>query len=108
MENFGYLLSEAPVFVLVVWFAVKLVQFRRYRRNQPVFSETDHQLLFGRVKPDLSSPVFRLRMARAILAVTAAIYLEILVFAPLGAGILAGALIATSAAIVHQVLMLDA
>lgn len=108
MENFGYVLSEAPIFVLIVWFAVKLAQLRRYRRNQPVFSEADHRLLFRQVKPDLSSPVFRLRMARAILAVTAAIYLEILILAPLGAGILAAALIVTSAAIVHQILMLDA
>jgi hypothetical protein len=43
-------------------------------------------------------------MARAILAVTAAMYVEILVFAPLGAAILAGVVLLTSAAIVRTLM----
>jgi hypothetical protein len=43
-------------------------------------------------------------MARAILAVTAAMYVEFLVFAPLGAGILAGVVLLTSAAIVRTLM----
>ena len=46
-------------------------------------------------------------VSRAILAVTAAIYVEFLVLAPFGAAILAGAVLLTSAAIVRT-LMFDA
>jgi hypothetical protein len=107
MENLGYVLWEALVFFLVSWFAVRLVQYRRYWRNQPVFTDQDQQLLFRGAKANLAWPVLRLRMARAILAVTAAMYVEFLVFAPFGAGILAGIILLTSAAIV-QTLMFDA
>ncbi len=108
MENLGYILSEVPIFVLIVWFAVKLVQYRRYRRNQPIFSDEDRQLLRRSVKPNFASPVFRLRIVRAILAVTAAIYVEFLILAPFGAGILTGVLLLTSAVIVRQIIMFDA
>ena len=106
-DKLGYFLREALVFFLVSWFAVRLVQYRRYCRNQPVFTDQDRQLLFRGAKANLSSPIFRLKMARAILAVTAAIYVEFLVLAPFGAAILAGAVLLTSAAIVRT-LMFDA
>jgi hypothetical protein len=48
-----------------------------------------------------------LRLARAILAVTAAVYLEILILGAFGAAILTGALLLTSAAIVRQFLLID-
>ena len=107
MEKLGYFLSEAPIFFLVMWFGIRLVHYRRYRRNQPIYTDKDRQLFFrsARVRPD--SPPFRLRLARSILAVTAAIYLEILILAPFGAGILTGALLLTSAAIVRHILMLE-
>lgn len=104
MENLGYVLWEALVFFLVSWFALRLVQYRRYCRNQPAFTDQDHQLLFRGAKANLASPVFRLKMARAILAVTAAMYVEFLVFAPLGAAILAGVVLLTSAAIVRTLM----
>ena len=107
MENLGYILSEAPVFFLTMWFAIRLVHYRRYRRNQPLFSDSDRRLLFAKTKPKLESPVFRLRLVRSILAVTAAMYLEIVVLAPFGAGILATILLLTSAAIVHRILLVN-
>ena len=76
MEKLGYVLYELPVFFLVMWFGIRLVHFRRFKRNQPIFSEADKQLLFERPPVGLQSPVFRLRLARAILAATAATYLE--------------------------------
>jgi hypothetical protein len=107
MEKLGYILSEAPVFFLVVWFGIRLVHYRRYRRNQPIYSEKDRQLLFSRAKTSLEPPVFRVRFARAILAATAATYFEILALAPFGAAILTAALLLTSAAITHWFLMVD-
>ena len=105
MENLGYILSEAPVFFLTLWFAIRFVHYRRYRRNQPLFSDQDRRLLFAQTKPKLASPIFRLRFVRSILLVTAAIYFEMLFLAPLGAGILAGALLLTSASVVHRILL---
>jgi len=106
MENLGYILSEAPIFFLILWFAVRLVQYRRYRRNQPIHTNEDRQMLSRSVKTNFASPVFRLKMARAILAVTAAIYIEMLILAPFGAAILTGALLLTSAAIVRRIVLL--
>jgi len=107
MDRIGYVLSEIPVLLFVIWFAFRLVQYRRYRRNQPIYSDKDRQLLFSSTKTTLEPPVFRLGLARAILAATAATYLEILMLAPFGAAILSAALLLTSAAIVRWFLMLD-
>jgi hypothetical protein len=106
MDRIGYVLSEIPVLLFVIWFAFRLVQYRRYRRNQPIYSDKDRQLLFSKTKTTLEQPVF-LGLARAILAATAATYLEILMLAPFGAAILSAALLLTSAAIVRWFLMLD-
>jgi hypothetical protein len=105
MDKLGYVLYELPVFFLVMWFGIRLVHFRRFKRNQPIFSDADKQLLFERPPEGLQSPIFRLRLARAILAATAATYVEFLVLAPFGAGILAGALLLTGAAITRWMLI---
>lgn len=107
MEKLGYVLYELPVFFLVMWFGIRLVHLRRYRRNQPIFSDDDRQLFFGRAPASVQSPIFRVRLARAILAATATTYIEFLVLAPFGAAILAGALLLTGAAIVRWMLILQ-
>jgi hypothetical protein len=107
MDKIGYVLSEVPVLLFVIWFAFRLVQYRRYRRNQPIYSDKDRQLLFSKTKTTLEPPVFRLGLARAILAATAATYVEILTLAPFGAAMLSAALLLTSAAIVRCFLVLD-
>jgi hypothetical protein len=107
MDKIGYILSEVPVLLFVIWFAFRLVQYRRYRRNQPIYSDKDRQLLFSRTKTTLEPPVFRLGLARAILAATVATYFEILTLAPFGAAILSTALVLTNAAIVRWFLVLD-
>jgi hypothetical protein len=48
---------------------------------------------------------FSLRLAIAILAVTAVGYLQFITLAPLGAGILSGTLLLTAATIVRRLLM---
>jgi hypothetical protein len=102
MEKMGYILSEAPVFILVVWFAVRVFQFRRRRNKQPAFSESDRQLLFGVNRQTLTTPKACLKLALAILATAAAGFVELITLAPLGGAILTAALLLTSAAIVHQ------
>jgi hypothetical protein len=107
MDKIGYILSEVPVLLFVIWFAFRLVQYRRYRRNQPIYSDKDRQLLFSKTTSTLEPPVLRLGLARAVLAATAATYFEILTLAPFGAAILSAALLLTSAAIVRCFLVLD-
>lgn len=106
MEKLGYVLYELPVFFLVIWFGIRLVHLRRYRRNQPIFSDDDRRLFFDRLPLSIQSPAFRVRLARAILAATATTYLEFVILAPFGAGILAGALLLTGALIVRWMLTL--
>lgn len=105
MDKLGYIISEAPVFFLVIWFAVRLVKYRRQRNKQPLFSERDEALLFPRNKIDLRSPMLRVRFARCILLATAATYVEFLMLAPLGAAILCITLVLTTAGIVHGILL---
>lgn len=107
MEKLGYLLSEAPVLIFVVWFAVRLIQFRRRRKKQPTFSENDRRLLFGNPRTRPTTLTIYLKFALAIIAVTAVGILEFIALAPVGAAILTGALLLTSAVIVHQLLPID-
>lgn len=104
MDKLGYIISEAPVFFLVTWVAVRLVQYRRYRNKQPLFSERDRAMLFPENKIDLRSPALRVKFARCILLATAATYVEFLMLAPLGAAILCIALVLTTAGIVQGIL----
>lgn len=108
MEKLGYIISEAPVLFLVIWFAVRIVQYRRYRNKQPLFSERDKALLFPQNRLDLRSPMLRVRFARCILLATAATYVEFVVLAPFGAAILSVALVLTTAGIVHSLLFNNA
>ncbi|HEV8721696.1 MAG TPA: hypothetical protein VGW77_13785 [Candidatus Binatia bacterium] len=105
MDRIGYLLSEAPVFFFMIWFAIRLVQYRRYRRNLPIVTENDRRMLFQRPKEDPGSFRFCLRLILAILAVTVVGYLQFITLAPLGAAILSGTLLLTSATIVHRLLI---
>jgi hypothetical protein len=105
MDRIGYLLSEIPVFIFVIWFAVRLVQYRRYRNNLPIATENDRRMLFHRPKGRPGNFRFSMRLAIAILAVTAVGYLQFITLASLGAGILGGTLLLTAATIVRRLLM---
>ncbi len=107
MEKMGYILSEAPVLFFVIWFTVRLIQFRRWRRRQPIFSETDRWLLFGNPKRRSETRQFYLKLSLAIVAAAAVVVLEIITLAPLGAAIITCALLLTSAMILRQLLPLD-
>jgi hypothetical protein len=105
MDRIGYLLSELPVFFFVIWFAIRLVQYRRYRNNLPIITENDRRMLFQRPKKHPGNFRFCLRLILAILAVTAVGYLQFITLAPFGAAILSGTLLLTSATIVRRLLI---
>ena len=107
MEKIGYILSEAPVFFFMIWFAIRLVQYRRRRRHQPVFSDADRRLLFGTDRRRSESATFYLKFALAIVATALVAVLEFITLAPLGAALLTGALLLTCATIVQQILPLE-
>lgn len=107
MDRIGYLLAEAPVFFFVIWFAFRLVQYRRYRKHLPIFTDRDRQMLFQPPKNRQNTLRFCLKLALAILAVTAVGFIEFVALAPFGAAILSGTLLLTSATIVRQLLMND-
>ncbi len=104
MEKLGYIISEAPVLFLLIWFAVRLVQYRRQRKQEPLYSAGDEALLFPQNKIDLRSPVTRVKFARCILLATAATYVEFAMLAQFGAAILCVAITVTTAGIVHRLL----
>jgi len=106
MDNLGYLLSELPTLIFVVWFAVRFFQFRRRQKNQPTYSETDRRLLFGTTKQPSANAAVYIRLVLPIVAVITTSVLEIIVLAPLGAAILTGLLLLTSTAIVRHLLLI--
>lgn len=105
MDQLGYIISELPVLVLMIWFAVRLVQLRRARENRPAFTEDDRRILFEAVQNRGRTWRFYSRFALTILAVTALSVVEIIALAPFGAAIVAGALLLTAAAIVQRLLL---
>ena len=104
MDKLGYLLSEIPLLIFIVWFAVRFFQYRRRKDHRPSYSETDRELLFGTPRQRPAKTEIYLRLALAIGAVTMIGVLEFLVLAPLGAAIVTTSLVLTSTAIVHHLL----
>jgi hypothetical protein len=102
MDKFGYLLSELPALIFIIWFAVRFFLFRRRKKNQPSYSETDRELLFGAPRQRPTKSAVYMRLALAIVAVSTIGVLEILVLAPFGAAIITASLLLTSTAIVHR------
>jgi len=107
VEKLGYFISEAPVLILIIWFAYRLVQFRRYRKSQPIVTEGDRQLFCPKQRAGLSFRFFhKLAVATAITGLSA--YLEVIILAPLGAAILTVTVLLTSATVVHRLLFSQA
>ncbi len=107
MEKMGSILSEAPLLFFMIWFSVRLIQFRRLRRRQPVFSDSDRRLLFGGPRRRSESATFYLKLTAAAVAMALVAAVEFVTLAPLGAALISGALLLTAAAIVRHVLPLD-
>lgn len=107
MENLGLLLAEIGALVLILLSAFAVLSYRRRRWRREPFSDRDRQLFFGRARWHLTSADFRLRLARAILAATAASGLIFTLLKPLGPAIVSVTLLLAGAAIVRWMLMSD-
>lgn len=104
MEKIGYFISELPALLLMIGFAAGVIQYRRRRKRQPVYSARDRALFFPPAKVDLRTPATRLKLARCVLLSTAATSVEYLLLAQFGAAILSVALTITTAGILHGLL----
>jgi hypothetical protein len=104
MEKIGYLLSELPVLILMIWLAVKIVHWRRTREGRPPASRADRRIMSRGARYRADDWQFYPRFVLAVLAVVITGGLQIMVLAPLGAAIVTGVLVLTSAAIVHGAL----
>lgn len=106
VEKLGYALSELPVLILMIWLAVKIVRWCRVRDGRPPFDEADRRIVSraARYRPD--NWRFYPRFALAVLGVAIAGGLQIMILAPVGAAIVTGVFVLTSAAIVHGALFL--
>jgi hypothetical protein len=105
MENFGYILAEAPFLILIVWSTFKLVRWRRWRDNRPGFSASDQRMFFHAAQYRPGHWQFYPRFLLAVLAVTALGGFQMMALAPLGAAILTGVLVLTSLAVVHSIML---
>ena len=107
MEKLGYLLSELPVLALIIWLTIKIVHWRRARENRPRFNEADRRMLFHAAPYGPDRWQFYPRFVLAVLAVGILGSFQMAVLAPLGAAIVTGVVVLTSAAVVQGVLLHD-
>lgn len=107
MEKIGYILSEVTTYVLVIWFTIGFVQFRRWLKHQPLVSTEDRKLLCSRPRIATNSLEFYLRFFVTVVALAAIGVLEIVVLGPFGAAILSGALLLTAVALVRSILLFE-
>lgn len=105
MERLGYFISEAPILILMIWSSVQIVRWRRARQNRVAFNQHDRNLLFHSGSKRPNTLRFCARFLLAVVAVTMLAFVQLVVLAPLGAAIITGALVLTSAAVVYRVLL---
>lgn len=105
MERLGYFISEAPILFLMIWSTVHIIRWRRARQNRLAFNQHDRDLLFNAAPKRPNPWRFCGRFLLAVSAVTMLGFVQLVVLAPLGAAIITGAVILTSAAIVYRVLL---
>ena len=105
MERLGYFISEAPILIFMIWSSVQIVRWRRARQNRAAFNQHDRNLLFHAGSKRPNTLRFCARFLLAVAAVTMLAFVQLVVLAPLGAAIITGALVLTSAAVVYRVLL---
>jgi hypothetical protein len=102
MDRFGYLLSELPTLIFIVWFAVRFFQFRRGKTISPPTPRLIGSCFSARPGSGRQKAKSICGWDSPFVAVTTIGVLEILVLAPFGAAIITGSLLLTSTAIVHR------
>lgn len=102
MEHFGHFLWELITLSTILFAGLCLLVLRRRVSSKPAFTERDRQLFFGRPEVKLSQPRFYLSFGIAVFLCYSAGFLEYLLFARFGAGILASAQLLTFLGIVKK------
>ena len=102
MEHLGHLLWELITFSTILFASVGLLILRRSVSGKPAFTERDRRLFFGRPEIKLSEPKFYLNFGIAVFLCYWAGFLEYLLLARFGAGILATAQLLTFLSIVKK------
>ena len=102
MEHLGHLLWELITFSTILFAGLGLLILRRRVSGKPAFTERDRRLFFGRPEIKLSEPKFYLNFGIAVFLCYWAGFLEYLLLARFGAGILATAQLLTFLSIVKK------
>ena len=102
MEHLGHLLWELITFSTILFAGLGLLVLRRRATGKPAFTDCDRQLFFGRPEIKLSEPRFYLNFGIAVFLCYSAGFLEYLLLAPFGAGILATAQLLTFLSLVKK------
>ena len=102
MEQIGYFLWEVVTLSTMIFTGIGLLVLRRRTSGKPAFTDCDRQLFFGRPAIKLSKPRFYLHFGIAVLLCYSAGFLEYLLLARFGAGILATAQLLTFLSIVKK------
>jgi hypothetical protein len=98
----GYILTEAFTLLSLVSFTKGFLCLRRGRRAGSFLSAADREIFFQPIKLTANAPVRFLRYAIIAILVMIIGAVEIVIFAPFGAAIVAGVLLVTCTAIVHR------
>ena len=102
MEHLAHLLWELITFSTILFAGLGLLILRRRVSRKPAFTEWDRRLFFGRPEIKLSKPRFYLNFGIAVFLCYSAGFLEYLLLARFGAGILATAQLLTFLSIVKK------
>ena len=102
MEHLGHLLWELITFSTILLAGLGLLVLRRRANGKPGFTDRDRQLFFGRPEIKLSELRFYFNFGIAVFLCYSAGFLEYLLLACFGAGILATAQLLTFLSIVKK------
>jgi hypothetical protein len=104
LEKTGFVLWEGITLLMVIFGGIGMVALRRRASGRPAFTYEDRQLFFGRSKVGVPTHRLLLNFGVAILLCFFSAVLEVLILAPVGAGLLTVVLLLTSLGIVNKLL----
>jgi hypothetical protein len=104
LEKTGFVLWEGITLLMVIFGGIGMVALRRRASGRPAFTYEDRQLFFGRSRMRLPTPRLLFNFGVAIVLCFFSALLEVLILAPLGAGLLTVVLLLTSLGIVNKLL----
>jgi hypothetical protein len=103
-DKIGFVLWEAITLLIVIFGGIGLTVLRRRARGRPGFTNQDRQLFFGDSIARMSKLRVVLNFGLAVVLCFVIGFFEIMIFAPLGAGLLTAILLLTCLGIVNKLL----